>query len=355
MMGRIVFADALRGIAALSVLLAHYGLAFWKPGPTIGEIANVPSVPPGVMPELSHQVLYAPPMTFSLAAFGVGLFFLISGFVIPLSIDRLDSVSFLHARAWRLGPTYAAGFLFTVAALAVASHVYGKPFPYSRYEIIAHSVPGLRAFLGTRYIDYVVWTLEIELAFYALSAAMSPWLRRGALVTFSAPVIVVLVLLTLPLPDIYRVYGQSLACMFVGVAFSFHHTGKLGSAAALALGIAVFSFSLWVVNFFSGFIYAASYAVATAVFCISYLARSSFPNLAPLRGLAAISYPLYVVHGIMGYVAMRIMLDHGIAPGLTVILALGLAVAVSTAFHFGVEVPTQRIGKRLARPASPAA
>jgi hypothetical protein len=27
---------------------------------------------------------------------------------------------------------------------------------------------------------------------------------------------------------------------------------------------------------------------------------------------AAISYPFYVVHGIMGYVAMRIMLDHGV-------------------------------------------
>jgi len=84
-----VFADGLRGIAAISVLMCHYVLAFWAPGPTIGLIANVPDLPQGVAPAVSKWLLETP-MTFSLAAFGVSLFFLISGYVIPLSMDRLD-------------------------------------------------------------------------------------------------------------------------------------------------------------------------------------------------------------------------------------------------------------------------
>jgi peptidoglycan/LPS O-acetylase OafA/YrhL len=62
--------------------------------------------------------------------------------------------------------------------------------------------------------------------------------------------------------------------------------------------------------------------------------------------LAAISYPFYVVHGIMGYVAMRIMLDHAIPPVAAVLLASALAVLVSIFIHIWVEIPTQQIGKR---------
>ncbi len=90
----------------------------------------------------------------------------------------------------------------------------------------------------------------------------------------------------------------------------------------------------------------ASYSVAIAVFLAAYLARSIFPDIALLRGLAAISYPLYVVHGIMGYVAMRIMLDYAIMPGLCLIIAFLLAAVVSWFLHVFVEVPTQLIGKR---------
>jgi hypothetical protein len=75
---------------------------------------------------------------FQLRRFGVALFFLISGFVVTLSLDRTNTPSFIWARAWRIIPTYAAGFSCILAALMAASHVYRKPFPYSLHEVLVH-------------------------------------------------------------------------------------------------------------------------------------------------------------------------------------------------------------------------
>jgi peptidoglycan/LPS O-acetylase OafA/YrhL len=351
MVGRIVFADALRGVAALSVVVAHYGLAFWITGETIGLIANVPSVAVGVMPDATAWMLGFHP-EFSFAAFGVSLFFLISGFVIPISLDRLGAIAFLRARAWRLIPTYMAGFLFTLAALTFASWFYDRPFPYSLSDALAHLIPGVRAITRTTFIDYVVWTLEIEIAFYILCAGLASWMRRASLLVLILPtVLLILSTSRYGVPAyVFPSYPPALDFMFLGVVFSFHHSGKLGVAWALAAGLFVAVTSLAAVYLTQGMITVCSYGWSLALFFGAYVLRAKFPDIAPLRWLAAISYPLYVVHGIMGYVAMRIMIDFGIIPGATVLIAFGWAVSVSAALHVLVELPTQRIGKTFQNP-----
>src|SRR5437016_14681190 len=157
---RVQFADSLRGVACLSVGISHYCGVFWTGGPVIPLIANVPPLPADMAPPYLYGVVVSS-NHFNTGAFGVALFFLISGFVIPLSLDRLGTFSFLRARCWRIGPTYAAGFLFTVAALALASRAYGKPFPYSPTEVLLHVVPGPRLLFDSRWIHYVIWTLEV--------------------------------------------------------------------------------------------------------------------------------------------------------------------------------------------------
>jgi peptidoglycan/LPS O-acetylase OafA/YrhL len=351
MADRIVFADALRGVAALSVVVAHYGFAFWTNGSTISQIANIPAVPDGVMPHATAWMLGFH-SNFSFAAFGVSLFFLISGFVIPISLDRLGALAFLRARAWRLIPTYMAGFLFTLAALAGASWFYSRPFPYSATDVLAHLVPGIRAITRTTFIDYVVWTLEIEIAFYVLCAVTAPWVRRGSLLVLIPPTLL-LALSTnrYGLPAyVFPIYPAALDFMFIGVVISFHHSGKLRAGWALAAGLFVALTSLIAVDWTQGIITTCSYIWALAVFGAAYLSRARFPDITPLRWPAAISYPLYVVHGIMGYVAMRIMIDFGVIPGVAVLIAFAWAVSVSTALHILVELPTQRIGKTFQNP-----
>ncbi|MCQ4062259.1 acyltransferase, partial [Klebsiella pneumoniae] len=47
---------------------------------------------------------------FNWGAFGVALFFLISGFVIPFSFVKATWLSFLVGRFFRIFPLYAVGF-----------------------------------------------------------------------------------------------------------------------------------------------------------------------------------------------------------------------------------------------------
>jgi peptidoglycan/LPS O-acetylase OafA/YrhL len=338
-----VFADELRGLAALSVVIAHYVGVFWVSGPEIVRIANVPKLPPNSTPVLT-LLLLAIPSTFNFGAFGVALFFLISGFVIPLSINRLGTIAFLRARAWRVVPTYAVGFSLTILALAVASWRYGRPFPYSTAEVIAHMVPGVRMYTGTPFIDFVVWTLEIEVIFYAICSVLAPWLRRGSVVVFAAPAALLAIERLIP-HALYAIYARDVAFMFVGVALSFRYQGKFSTWATVIVVAAISACSLFAIGSGENQVMQFNYAVAAIIFATCYTVRAQIPDLSALRWLAAISYPLYVVHGVMGYVTMRILLDLGLSPTMTIILATFQALAISALLHFFVELPTQRIGK----------
>jgi peptidoglycan/LPS O-acetylase OafA/YrhL len=340
---RVQFADSLRGVACLSVVIAHYG-SFWTPaGAVIPLIANVPPLPADIAPPYLYRVVVSS-NHFTPGAFGVALFFLISGFVIPLSLDRLGTFSFLRARCWRIGPTYAVGFLFTLAALALASRVYGKPFPYSPAEVLLHIVPGPRLLFDSRWIDYVIWTLEVEVCFYLLCAIIAPWLRAGSMLVFAVPVALSAASLFL-LTGIYATYSQALAFMFIGTAFNFHLRKHVDTPALFGVVAALCIVSISTVGRTQGQIIMVSYVMAAGMFTAAYVVRNLIPDLWVLRSLAAVSYPLYVVHGIMGYVAMRIMLDHSIPPNVAILVAFVLALAVSYALHTAIEVPTQRLGK----------
>jgi peptidoglycan/LPS O-acetylase OafA/YrhL len=91
---KIQFADTLRGIAAALVMLDHVlGLA-------------------GLSPTAKFPLL-------SLGQFGVALFFLVSGFVIPISLPKYSVVGFLTARVFRI-------YLTSIAAFAIALVVADK-------------------------------------------------------------------------------------------------------------------------------------------------------------------------------------------------------------------------------------
>jgi hypothetical protein len=50
---KIVFADMLRGVACLAVVVEHYGFVFWSPSLTL-VIPNVDPIPAGTAPPSIH-------------------------------------------------------------------------------------------------------------------------------------------------------------------------------------------------------------------------------------------------------------------------------------------------------------
>jgi len=90
-----------------------------------------------------------------------------------------------------------------------------------------------------------------------------------------------------------------------------------------------------------------SYAAAVIAFGAAYLCRESFKPNFVTSFLADISYPLYVVHGIAGYVFMRLLLETSIAQWIVFPLTVVVFFAIAWLVHRYVEAPSQRFGKQI--------
>lgn len=136
---RIQELDSLRGIAALVVLIFHFSLlqpnllAFTKFGVT-----------------------------------GVDLFFIISGFVITMSLERVQfGYQFVINRFSRLYPTYWTAVIFTFVIICINKSFFGfepqNPLPTSDFF---YNLTMFQYYFGVKDLDGPYWTMIIEMLFY---------------------------------------------------------------------------------------------------------------------------------------------------------------------------------------------
>jgi peptidoglycan/LPS O-acetylase OafA/YrhL len=342
---KVQFANTLRGIAAVIVVLSHYLGLFWFARPDVSALTGLPLLPDHIATPAATYVFILP-QPIHLGPLGVSIFFLISGFVIPFSFEHQSRLQFALARTLRIWPTYTVGFLASVLVLYLADRHFGTSPPFSFGTALSHSVLGLRQLLGEPAIDPVVWTLEVEIKFYALAFLIGPLLRRASMACFAVPAILWLLAFNHVLPHWLDQALPYLVFMFVGTAFNFWFRGKLAAipAAAVVAALMIGAGSIvppkelpwWSINYASGF----------AIFVASMLGSRFFQASRITTFLADISYPLYVVHSFIGYAVMTILIQSFAMDGtLAFIAALLAAIVVAWIVHRLVEMPTQRLGK----------
>ncbi|WP_299809786.1 acyltransferase [Tardiphaga sp.] len=360
-----MFANSLRGVAALSVVVSHYFGVFWGDRVFVGKIGGFP---PADEPTPSVVLLLDSLPSVNAGVLGVALFFLISGFVIPFSLQKMDVAGFIVNRLLRIVPTYAAGFAVTLTAIWWSSRYYGFEFPYQKWQVILHFVPGLRDSIGFPNIDGIIWTLEIEVKFYIIAATMASLLRNGDLRVFLFP----LALFAAVVIDgelrpgstdsnhllwQFRYQSPFLIFMFIGVAFNYSYRKKFLLPSFVCLAAALFCgfyisagyLTRGCFTFLTG-----SYLTALLIFVLASRVSDRWIDNAVLRLLAAISYPLYVCHAVAGYVVLAALLRSGIPAYLALLLTCAAAVAVSLLIHHLIEVPTQHVDIRRLRRFFPA-
>lgn len=167
---RVSSLDALRGVAILTVILFHL-LARW---PDYYPFADT----------------YASFPLFKYGYLGVHLFFMISGYVILMSLERTDSFGqFLFRRWLRLFP---AMLIATVLVLLTAGWLTGRP---AGTPGLLSAIPGLLfvdpehlALLGLEItpIEHAFWSLFVEVKFYILAGAVYHWRGPRALLVAMA-------------------------------------------------------------------------------------------------------------------------------------------------------------------------
>lgn len=152
-MKRIEFLDGLRGLAIILVVLYHSYFR-WSP-------------------KVPYGSLYSDYFFIQYGYLGVQLFFLISGFVILMSLEKSDNFfSFLYKRWLRLFP---AMLIATVLIFITASFLYERPAGKPELDSI---IPGL-LFISPNWIESITgiyiepiegvfWSLYVEVVFYLI-------------------------------------------------------------------------------------------------------------------------------------------------------------------------------------------
>ncbi|MDB5157647.1 MAG: hypothetical protein JWR50_2354 [Mucilaginibacter sp.] len=137
--------DYLRGLAALSVVIFHYTYGY-----------------DNGLHKLSNNKFY---LTYG--NLGVQLFFIISGFVISMTLERTKtSLDFFVSRFSRLYPAYWGGMFLTIIFVSL----FANPFEYDKVTLkqILINITMLQHWVKVKDIDAVYWTLSVELTFYFL-------------------------------------------------------------------------------------------------------------------------------------------------------------------------------------------
>ena len=361
--GKIEFANGLRGIAAMSVVIVHLCIAFWTGQTAIGGFTGLP--PLAIEPPAFALWLDALPISF--AAFGVALFFVVSGFVIPISLERYDARAFVLARFIRIWPTYWAGLSVTLVALALGTATFGGVRTFNAVQAAVHYLPPLRVLVYSKPLDGIIWTLEIEFFWYLVAAMIAGPLRRGSIVAAVLTPLALFAVFALANaftshpPDgwskaaerlqFVAIYAPFLIFIFSGVALYFRQRGLIGRrvCAALLAFYAVLFMLAESTGKLAGIAVPSSYFAALALFITAMWLQEWWRGGPILDFLARISYPLYVVHGFAGFVLLHALMVAGVAPAVAVIVTISLAIMLAWAIHRLIELPSHRLAQHASR------
>jgi peptidoglycan/LPS O-acetylase OafA/YrhL len=315
--GRVQILDALRGIAALSVTWFHLA--------TVALFTTRGSL-------LFRSGSYG--------WIGVYPFFVISGFVIPLSLAASgyrvrDYGRFILKRIVRLDPPYIVSILVYLALAAYYARQTGTAFRYSTVQILLH-LGYLNLFSHYAWISAVYWTLAVEVQYYLLVGLAFPLIllpRRFWLL--AAPICLAA---AFGLRNHAYIF-QYLPYFLSGIAAFHYRRREIGAGAfaaiAVAMGIAGY------------LIMGGSPALAGLLTSLAIGFLDGAPR--PLVFLGSISYSLYLIHGPVGITIGSIVARRipGIPELAVVLIALAGSLAAAWVLYRLVELPSRSFAARI--------
>lgn len=314
--------DAIRGLAALSVVLFHYTWQYKKLFP---DAAAVPFGLEGL-------------------GFGVEIFFGISGFVILMTLGRTRTAGdFIVSRFARLFPAYWIGILITTLAVNWAGLSQFVQPPW----VVLINATMLQGHLLLPLVEAAYWSLSVELSFYAWMLLL--WRLRGLdHIEWVAMAWIALKWLWWFVPDMSWRAGYFLIIdyfPFFAIGIAAYRVWNGDRRWAQQLPLLAFGFStavfidpagLWIV-----------YLVSCAIFVLLTKGRLGVLGSGPLLWLGAISYSLYLVHQNVGYAIMQQLEKVGIVSWPAMFIALGAGLAIASLITYAVERPALRAIRRL--------
>lgn len=287
---RIQEIDALRGLAAIAVLIFHYSNGYQK----------------------NYGFIEGQPFDFRFGYLGVHLFFIISGFVIFMTIERTERPrDFVFSRLSRLFPTFWTG-VFTTTAIVTFSQL---PNTQRTLPEVLVNLTMLQEFIGVRDVEGVYWTLSIEIIFYVLALAIFAFglLRHTTSLVYAWLTVQLAANVAEHLhgsfPWTIKFYLLTEYCHLFIAGIVFYKIFK-NQATRACYGLLVFAaFNQFILfqkdlpatRFEEGLVGLFFFAMMWAV----VQGKATFLAIKPLVFLGTISYSLYLTHQFLGYSIIR--------------------------------------------------
>lgn len=317
--------DALRGIAAFWVVLFHYVSA------TPQYLSGQPDLVARIVPvAFNFEGLYA-----------VHLFFMISGFVIMMTVDRSAKVrDFALSRVARLYPAFWCALTIS-GVLSMAWPLAHRP-AVTVPQILGNATM-LHDFIGVPAVDDVYWSLTFELGFYGLAAlTLAAGLKKRAewlafcWVAVSLPLLHLLPKWGLTLPwRVQAITALPYAGLFsAGLVFYHVWTDRLTLRRVALLALCFVQATI-----FAGNLVLVLTVIFFAVFALCVAGYGGFLRQKPLLWLGGISYPLYLVHAIPGLRVQIALALLGVPAWLNLAAAVAVALLLAWAIREWVERP----------------
>lgn len=360
---RLQFITSLRGIACIIIVFHHLFLNFfsrdfrlsylWPYFPEF-TVDNSHLVQPYINSFLSS-------FSYAGGAFGVSLFFLITGFTALMSLNSDSSYNYLIKRFFRIYPTYVIGFSITILSIFLFCIYRGVPYPYTIKDYLCH-ISLFRNWLWSPYIDNGVWTLEMNIDFYIFIFLLYRIFknRDQKLLNISSVVLCILQIVLYYIALNYVIVGTTLWCklnvittlcpyiifQLIGSTIYNHYinnisTSKLCTSIALMIGVFV------TVAYFSYVttLNIPSYIYGLFVFLLFYVSNENVFKSKIIDFISSISYPLYIIHALIGYILLTIMYQHNVHPYLSFVITVSIVIFLSYLVHITVESYSTKLCK----------
>jgi len=270
------------------------------------------------------------------------MFFVISGFVIPFSMAQSgyklkDIHRFLLRRFIRIEIPYFISIMLMILIENIFSLKNGAGFSVQPLRILYHIIFTI-PFSHYQWYNPIFWTLAIEFQFYVLIAFLYPLvtsrikiLQYGTLILFGASEFL--------LRDINFVFSFSLFFL-QGILLFLIMTKRINLVAGW-----IFLVLCTLLNHFGH----QNEEIAFSILAVASIAFLNIDNKWTNK-LGAISYSLYLTHGLIGmnliYLLSRYINNELLKFGL---VALAIVVSIVFALFFSkfVEQPSARLSKKV--------
>lgn len=324
--------DALRGIAALLVVFFHFTMR--RPEADLG---------------------------FKYGTTGVDLFFMISGFVIFMSINKVSKSSdFIINRLSRLYPTYWAcvtfTFLLILLRILMAKHSL-EMVPFGQY---LGNLTMFQSYLRIKNLDGPYWTMTTEMLFYILILVLYHFkILKHLNLIFIALILSAFIgfhfLYDFEITQQIKSFIpllEFLPLFFSGILFYkiYHSSGNHIRYYATLLGclitqISFFNYAGRSFNYIDTFEYAVVLSIYFIVFTLLINNKLKMIVTKPTLFLGKISFSLYLIHQyisrsvLIPILTKKLHINFWVA---AVFITLPIIIAVAGIITYYIEIPFSR-------------